>query len=93
MLEDGLLGEVANLLAAGFDGDLKSMRTIGYRESVRHLCGELSLDEVLSLIQRDTRRYAKRQMTWFRNVKSIIWVDSQRESAKIQSLIDYFMHS
>ncbi|HKK02225.1 MAG TPA: tRNA (adenosine(37)-N6)-dimethylallyltransferase MiaA [Desulfuromonadales bacterium] len=91
MFADGLLDEVRALLDAGYAPGLKSMRTIGYREGVRHLGGELSYNETIALIQQQTRRYAKRQMTWFRKEKSIIWVDSLRESVKIQPLIDHFM--
>lgn len=90
MLEAGLLDETRSLLARGFSPELKAMRTIGYREGVRHLRGELSYTETVELIQQETRRYAKRQMTWFRKEKSIIWVDSLRGFDKIQPLIDLF---
>ena len=91
MFAEGLLDEVRHLLDRGFSPELKSMRTIGYRESIRHLQGRLTRDEAVALIQRDTRRYAKRQLTWFRRDKSIIWVDSFAESAKIQKFIEHFM--
>ncbi len=91
MFADGLLDEVRQLLDKGYAPDLKSMRTIGYRESILHLQGQLSLDEAIALIQRDSRRYAKRQLTWFRRDNSIIWVDSFEESAKIQKFIEHFM--
>jgi len=91
MFDEGLLEEVRGLLDRGFGPDLKSMQTIGYRESIRHLNAELTKDEAIALIQRDTRRYAKRQMTWFRRDKSIIWVDSLVESAKILKFIEHFM--
>ncbi|WP_432820926.1 tRNA (adenosine(37)-N6)-dimethylallyltransferase MiaA [Trichloromonas sp.] len=92
MFNDGLLDEVRQLLDRGYAPELKSMRTIGYRESILHLQGHLSLDEAIALIQRDSRRYAKRQLTWFRRDNSIIWVDSFAESAKIQKFIEHFMH-
>ena len=90
MLGAGLLDEVCTLQKHGFRRSLKALQTIGYRECCAHLAGELTLAEALALIQRNSRRYAKRQMTWFRRDESIIWVDSLRESAKIQSLIDFF---
>ncbi len=90
MMADGLLDEVKSLLNRGFSPSLKAMQTIGYRESILHLQGELDLDDAISRIQRDSRRYAKRQLTWFRKDTSIIWVDSFRESARIQALIEYF---
>lgn len=90
MLESGLLDEVKGVLERGYSPQLKSLQTIGYRECIRHLEGELSLEEAVSLIQRETRRYAKRQLTWFRRDNSTIWVDYLRESARIHSLIDHF---
>lgn len=91
MMAAGLLDEVRGLLSRGYDPGLKSMQTIGYRECLRHLQGELSLAEAVALIQRDTRRYAKRQFTWFNRDETINWVDSLRESVRIQTLIDDFM--
>jgi tRNA dimethylallyltransferase len=78
------------LLAKGYSPRLKSLQTIGYRECIQYLQGEISLDEALSLIQRATRHYAKRQLTWFRKDDSIIWVDSCQESVRILALIDQF---
>jgi tRNA dimethylallyltransferase len=91
MFAEGLLEEVRHLLERGYAPDLKSMQTIGYRESILHIQGRLTRDEAVALIQRDTRHYAKRQLTWFRRDKSIIWVDSFVESAKIQKFIEHFM--
>ena len=91
MLAEGLLTETRALLDQGYEPGLKSLQTIGYREAVLHLQGKLSLEEAIALIQRDTRRYAKRQLTWFRRDRSIIWVDSLAESVKIRKLIEHFM--
>lgn len=90
MLAAGLLAEVEGLLARGYPPALKSLRTIGYRECILHLQGQLSLAEATARIQQETRRYAKRQLTWFRRDSSIIWVDSCRESARIHALIEHF---
>lgn len=90
MMEAGLLQEVQQLLAAGYDPDLKSMRTIGYRQSVAHLCDGLPVEDAISWIQQDSRRYAKRQMTWFRRDDSIIWVDYKNEFGTILKKIDEF---
>lgn len=87
MLQDGLLDEVRSLLQSGLDPGLKSLQTIGYRELLVHLRGELSLTEATTLIQRQTRRYAKRQLTWFGADREIIWVDSSVEFAKITRLM------
>jgi tRNA dimethylallyltransferase len=74
MLETGLIEETSALLAAGFSPELKAMKSLGYRHMVDYLDGNLTLDEALKTLQRDTRRYAKRQMTWFRKVPDAIWV-------------------
>jgi len=65
MIAEGLLEEVQGLLKKGFDPNLKSMQSLGYRHMIRFIQGELSWDEALRTLKRDHRRYAKRQMTWF----------------------------
>jgi tRNA dimethylallyltransferase len=67
MAAGGALEEVEALMARGLDPDLPAMKALGVREFARHLAGELTLDEALSLARQETRRYAKRQITWFRN--------------------------
>ncbi len=74
MLAGGLVEEVAALLARGVPADAPAFRAPGYREVVRHLGGELALDEARALAIRATRQYAKRQMTWFRNFPGLVWV-------------------
>lgn len=93
MVATGLVEEVGSLLAQGISPGCKGLQTIGYREIVRHLQGELSLADAVELIQLETRRYAKRQLTWLRNDKEMIWVDSLREFGKILQLIEYFMQN
>lgn len=66
MLEAGLLDEVRGLLARGVDPDLNPLQTIGYREPIAYLQGEVDYAEMVRLLKRNTRRYAKRQLTWFR---------------------------
>lgn len=90
MVEMGLVDEVESLLAKGYSPLLKSMQTIGYREIIHFLQGEISLDEAIARIQQQSRRYAKRQMTWFRRDSTIIWVDSSKESDKIHELMECF---
>jgi tRNA dimethylallyltransferase len=75
MMEAGFKEEVEGLLAMGYDLTNKSMRSIGYSHMTRHLTGEWSLDKTLELLARDTRRYAKRQYTWFNKIENIQWVD------------------
>jgi tRNA dimethylallyltransferase len=75
MIESGLIEEVKNLLSMGYSRDLNSMQGLGYRQVIEYLDGKLTKDEMLSLIARDTRRYAKRQYTWFLRDKNITWFD------------------
>lgn len=76
MMGAGLLDEVKGLLSAGYRGAATAAAAIGYKELVRHLDGELSLDEAIELVKRDTRRYAKRQRTWLRGQRGIMWVEA-----------------
>ena len=73
MLSSGLLEEVKWLLAQGYASNLKSMRSIGYRHMTDYLEEGVSWDETVRLFKRDTRRYAKRQWTWFRANGEIEW--------------------
>ncbi len=73
MVEEGLEGEVKSLLKRGYSPDLKSMQSIGYRHMVQFLSGSWTRDELIENLARDTRRYAKRQYTWFNKDKSIVW--------------------
>ncbi len=73
MMDQGFLREVEKLLDSGYGLHLKSMKSIGYRHMGLYLTGKLSFDEAMRLFKRDTRRYAKRQFTWFRKEPGIIW--------------------
>jgi tRNA dimethylallyltransferase len=86
MFASGLLEEAQSLLNQGFSRELKALRTIGYREAIACLGGESSLQVAIEQTQQESRRYAKRQMTWFRKNNSIIMVDSLAEFAKIKSI-------
>jgi len=77
MIEGGLIDETKRLLDAGYSPRLKSMQSIGYRHIINYLNGSWELDETIRIIQRDTRRYAKRQLTWFRADRDIIWIDPE----------------
>jgi tRNA dimethylallyltransferase len=80
MLEAGLLGEVRGLLARGIPRHAKPLGAIGYREMVEHLEGRITLGEAARRMARDTRRYAKRQMTWFRREPGLCWIDLRPET-------------
>ncbi|MFH2060431.1 MAG: tRNA (adenosine(37)-N6)-dimethylallyltransferase MiaA [Pseudomonadota bacterium] len=73
MLDQGLLEEVKNLVKKGYSLDLKSMQSIGYRHMGLFLKNKIDWSEAVRLLKRDTRRYAKRQMTWFRKQTDIHW--------------------
>lgn len=70
MIEEGLIEEVRRVYPLRH---LNSLQTVGYKELFRHFDGELTLDEAIELIQRNSRRYAKRQLTWFRRDEQIHW--------------------
>ena len=75
MLENGLLDEVKELLKMGYTKDMISMQGIGYKEMIKYLDGEYTYDEAIELIKRDSRRYAKRQLTWFKRYQDAKWFD------------------
>jgi tRNA dimethylallyltransferase len=85
MMALGFLEEVQGLLDMGFSGDLKPMQALGYRQLVRVLKGTLGLEEAVTSIKRETRRYAKRQLTWFGADPEISWFDAGDREGILQS--------
>ena len=75
MLKEGLLEEVAALKAKGYTKDMVSMQGLGYKEILDYLSGESTLEEAIYILKRDTRHFAKRQLTWFRRERDVIWID------------------
>lgn len=75
MIADGLIDEVRSILDAGFDPSLNALQTIGYQEVIAYLQDQVPFDEMVRLIKRNTRRYAKRQLTWFRRIDGALWVE------------------
>ena len=76
MLEQGLIGEVQSLINKyKLTSDMVSMQGLGYKEIYAYLKGEISIDEAVYILKRDTRHFAKRQLTWFRREKDVLWVD------------------
>jgi tRNA dimethylallyltransferase len=75
MIEGGLLEEVVQLYDRGYSGELKSMQSLGYRHVGMVLKGQMDLPGATRLMKRDTRHYAKRQVTWFRSEPGVIWCD------------------
>lgn len=84
MLEAGLVGEVGALKEMGYTRDMVAMQGLGYKEILDYLAGEITLDEAVYRIKRDTRHFAKRQLTWFRRERDVTWVDLDgREQAEV----------
>ena len=81
MISNGLVEEVKGILKKGFDPSLNSLQTVGYRETIEYLNGGIKFEEMVDLIKMNTRRYAKRQMTWFKKDNRIIWIDSTARDA------------
>ncbi len=80
MIENGLVEEVRKILSMGYPKNLNSLNTVGYKEIISYLENEITLDKAIELIKRNTRRFAKRQMTWFRKDNRIMWINISNES-------------
>lgn len=90
MIERGLLDEIKKLISQKYGWSLSSMNGIGYRQFKDYFEGKATLAEAVELLKRDTRRFARRQMTWFKRDARIHWVDSYRDSEK---LVEEFLKS
>jgi len=75
MFDAGLVEETRRLLEMGFSPELNALNTVGYKETIQFLQNELDLYTCVELVKRNTRRYAKRQFTWFRAEKHVHWLD------------------
>lgn len=82
MIDQGLVEECHFLLTRGYSPELNSLRTLGYREVFEHLEGKRDLPTTVALIQKNTRNYAKRQMTWFRGEPDVEWLDAEALSGQ-----------
>lgn len=88
MMAAGLVEEVRQLKGMGCTKDMVSMQGLGYKEILRYLEGELTLEEAVYLIKRDTRHFAKRQLTWFRREKDVIWMEKGNFDQYGQNVLD-----
>jgi tRNA dimethylallyltransferase len=86
MIEAGLVAETERLIMKGYTPDLKPMNSLGYRHIRKFLDGEYDLDEAILQLQRDTRRYAKRQVTWFRADPEMVWIEPDDLAGFIQRI-------
>ncbi len=80
MMEAGLLEEVKGLLDKGYDGSLVSMQGLGYKEFLPYFAGEISLEEAVESLKTGTRRFAKRQLTWFRRQTEGLWINLSQKT-------------
>lgn len=92
MLEDGLVDEVRSILEQNPDRKLPALQGLGYKQIIMYLDGACSFDDAVYLIKRDTRRFAKRQISWFKRDKRIRWFDTSEYSdgGLVKAIYDYF---
>ena len=91
MFAAGLVEEIRRLLAMGIPPSAKPFEAIGYRHVLADLDSSITREETIRIIQRDTRRYAKRQMTWFRNQPSVTWFDGPGDNEEIKKKVHSFV--
>ncbi|MBF8258141.1 MAG: tRNA dimethylallyltransferase [Actinobacteria bacterium] len=91
MFRRGFVEEVRGLLDAGFGPELKPMNALGYRHIISHLSGALSLPLAIAGLKRDTRRYAKRQLTWLSGEPEAVWIDAGKAAETVSSLAKKFL--
>lgn len=89
MITEGLVDEVKHLKKLGYDRSYVSMQALGYKEIFGYLEGEISLDEAIYIIKRDTRHFAKRQITWFKREKEVLWVNKPDFDYNNDKILDY----
>ena len=77
MIEQGLVEEVKKLKSMGYHKEMVSMQGLGYKEILAYLDGEMTLEEAVYIVKRETRHFAKRQLTWFRRERDVIWFDKK----------------
>ncbi|MEG0792919.1 MAG: tRNA (adenosine(37)-N6)-dimethylallyltransferase MiaA [Lachnospiraceae bacterium] len=78
MMKQGLLEEVKSLKAKGYTKDMVAMQGLGYKELLSYLDGAYTLEEAVTVLKRDTRHFAKRQLTWFKRERNVIWIDKSQ---------------
>ena len=93
MMEEGLVEEVRRLAQMGYTRDMVSMQGLGYKEILAYLEGEYSLEEAVYVLKRDTRHFAKRQLTWFRREKDVIWVNKPDFDYDDKKILEYILEN
>ena len=92
MMEQGLLQEVEHLRDRGLKREDVSMQGLGYKELFGYFDGEYSLEEAVRIIKRDTRHFAKRQLTWFRRERDVIWIDKSQIGRDDEKAVEFMMN-
>ncbi|NLT94687.1 MAG: tRNA (adenosine(37)-N6)-dimethylallyltransferase MiaA [Clostridia bacterium] len=95
MLEEGWLSEIEHLLKQGVSPDAPALQGLGYKQLVMYLEGRLDYEKAVELVKRDTRRFAKRQLTWFKRDNRIYWIqmDNKKENEVLEEIITYIGRS
>lgn len=91
MLEQGLVAEVEALRAMGCHRGMVSMQGLGYKEILAYLEGEMTLEEAVERIKRDTRHFAKRQLTWFRREQEVVWVNKNEFDYREERILEFML--
>jgi len=89
MVESGLVGETESLLNKGYSPSLKPLKSLGYRHMIKYLQGDWDLEEAVIRLQADTRRYAKRQLTWFRADPEVLWMIPEETDNIIKKIHEF----
>lgn len=89
MLDAGLIAEVQRLLDLGIDAESTCLQAIGYKEMIDHLMGRSTLEQAIEQIRMGSRRYAKRQLTWFRRIPSMVWLNNKTS----QEVVDHVLRT
>lgn len=93
MLKEGLVQEVEKLSRMGYTRNMVSMQGLGYKEILAYLEGECSLEEAVYILKRDTRHFAKRQITWFKREPDVIWVNKPEFGYEDEKILNYMLEN
>ena len=93
MVEQGLVDEVKRLQEMGFHREMVSMQGLGYKEILAYLEGEITLSEAIYIVKKETRHFAKRQLTWFRRERDVQWFDKQAYGYQDEKILEDMISS
>ena len=91
MMEHGLGGEVKHLADMGCTRDMVSMQGLGYKEILDYLSGEITLEEAVYILKRDTRHFAKRQITWFKRERDVRWLELEQFQNDRKKVLEHIL--